>query len=167
VAARRGGVYATHIRDEGPRLIPSIEEALRIGREAGVAVQISHHKAASRVNWGKVKKTLAMLDRAHADGLDVHCDVDPYTAGSTVLSAMFLPLWAFEGSQECLLERLRDPETRKRIVADANERFLGLAQLPRSLERIIPKRLMLPFVIRGLGKLVVVSSRTGSTSTRA
>ena len=109
VVAGHGGLYATHVRDEGARLIPSVEEALRVGREAGVAVQVSHHKAAGRANWGMVTKTLAMLDRANCDGVDVHCDVYPYTAGSTVLAAMFLPLWAFEGSPQRLAERLRDP----------------------------------------------------------
>lgn len=159
VAAAHGGIYATHMRDEGARLIPSVEEALRIAREARISVQISHHKAAGRFNWGKVKKTLAMIDRARRDeGLDVHSDVYPYTAGSTVLSAMFIPLWAFEGSQEKLLERLRDPAMRARIIADADQRFMKFAQLPGVLDRIFPKRLILPLVLRELSKLVVVSS---------
>jgi N-acyl-D-amino-acid deacylase len=157
VAAHRG-IYATHMRDEGARLIPSVEEALRIGREAGISVQISHHKAAGRFNWGKVKKTLAMVDRAREAGLDVHSDVYPYSAGSTVLSAMFLPLWAFEGSQDRLLERLRDPETRKKIVEDSKQRLMKFAQLPGILDRIFPKRLILPFVLRALSQLVIVSS---------
>jgi N-acyl-D-aspartate/D-glutamate deacylase len=71
---------------------------------------------------------------------------------------MFLPLWAFEGSQEALLARLRDPATRKRIVKDSEERFKKFAQLPGVLDRIVPKGLVLPFVLRGLSKLVVVSS---------
>ncbi|MDQ3032263.1 MAG: D-aminoacylase [Myxococcota bacterium] len=159
VAARHGGIYATHMRDEGARLIPSVEEALRIAREARISVLISHHKAAGRFNWGKVKKTLAMIDRARRDeGLDVNSDVYPYTAGSTVLSAMFVPLWAFEGSQERLLERLRDPAMRARICADADQRFMKFAQLPGVLDKIFPKRMILPFVLRGLSKLVVVSS---------
>ncbi|MBN8609832.1 MAG: D-aminoacylase [Deltaproteobacteria bacterium] len=158
VAARHGGIYTTHMRDEGARLIPSFEEALRVGREAKISVQISHHKAGGRFNWGKVKKTLAMLERAREQGMDVHSDVYPYTAGSTVLSAMFLPLWAFEGSQEKLLERLGDPVMRARMTRDAEERFMRFVHLPGILDRIFPKRLILPWVLRELSKVVVVSS---------
>jgi len=158
VSARHGGIYATHMRDEGARLVQSFEEALRIGREARVSVQISHHKAGGRFNWGKVKKTLALLEKAREDGMDVNSDVYPYAAGSTVLSAMFIPLWAFEGSQEKLLERLRDPATRARMEADTEERFMRFAQLPGILDRIFPKRLILPFVLNALSKVVVVSS---------
>lgn len=158
VSAQHGGIYATHMRDEGGRLVQSVEETLRIGREARVSVQISHHKAAGRWNWGKVNKTLAMVDRARAEGLDVHSDVYPYTAGSTVLSAMVLPLWAFEGSQEKTMERLRDPATRAKIVEGSKARMERYAQLPGVLERLFPKKLLLPFIIMGLSRLVVVSS---------
>ncbi|HJL14084.1 MAG TPA: D-aminoacylase [Sandaracinaceae bacterium LLY-WYZ-13_1] len=153
-----GGFYATHMRDEGSKVVQSVEEALTIGREARVGVQISHHKAAGRFNWGKTKKTLKMVDDAHAAGLDVHSDVYPYTAGSTVLSAMFVPLWAFEGGQRQLLERLADPATRERIIADSKERLLSFATLPGVLDRIVPKRLLLPLLLRELGKVVVISS---------
>ncbi|AKF05420.1 N-acyl-D-amino-acid deacylase family protein [Sandaracinus amylolyticus] len=158
VSAAHGGIYASHMRDEGSRLVQSVEETLRIGREAKIPVQISHHKAADRWNWGKVETTLAMVDRARAEGLDVHSDVYPYTAGSTVLSAMFLPLWAFEGSQDRLLERLRDPKVREQIVEGSKERMMKLATLPGVLDRIVPKRLILPFVLFELSRLVVVSS---------
>lgn len=158
VAARHGGLYATHLRDEGARLIPAFEEALTIGRRARIPVQISHHKAGGRFNWGKVKKTLALLDAARRDGLEVHSDVYPYTAGSTVLSAMCLPLWAFEGSQERLLERLADGPTRARMTRDAEARFLSFIHLPGVLDRVFPKRLLLPFVLRELSKVVVISS---------
>ena len=156
--ARYGGIYATHMRDEAAKLEQSVEETLRIGREAQISVQISHHKASGRFNWGKVKKTLAMVDKARREGLNVHSDVYPYAAGSTVLSAMVLPLWAFEGSQEKLLERLRDPATRKQIIKDSKARILKMAQLPGALDRYFPKRLLLPFVLAGLSRLVVVSS---------
>jgi N-acyl-D-amino-acid deacylase len=156
--ARYGGIYATHMRDEAAKLEQSVEETLRIGREAQVSVQISHHKASGRFNWGKVKKTLAMVDKARQEGLNVHSDVYPYAAGSTVLSAMVLPLWAFEGSQEKLLERLRDPATRKQIIKDSKARVLKMAQLPGALDRYFPKQLILPFVLAGLSRLVVVSS---------
>ena len=156
--AKYGGFYATHMRDEGSRVVQSVREALAIGREAGVGVQISHHKAAGRLNWGKTKKTLALVDAARAEGLDVHSDVYPYTAGSTVLSAMVVPLWAFEGSQDQLLERLKDPATRERIIADSKERFLQLVQLPGVLDKIVPKRLFMPLIMKAMSKLVVISS---------
>lgn len=158
VAAKHGGIYTTHMRDEGGRLVQSFEEALRVGREANISVQISHHKAGGRFNWGKVKKTLALLEKARAEGMDVHSDVYPYTAGSTVLSAMFLPLWAFEGSQEKLLERLGDPAVRARMSRDTDDRFLRFIHLPGLLDRIFPKRWILPWVMRELSKVVVVSS---------
>ena len=77
-----GGLYATHMRNEGDRLLGAVDEAIRIGREAGVGVHISHHKAAGRPNWGKVADSLALVDEANHSGADVTLDVYPYTAGS-------------------------------------------------------------------------------------
>jgi N-acyl-D-amino-acid deacylase len=82
------GVYATHMRNEGDRLLDSVEETLRIGREAGVAVHISHHKAAGAANWGLVKESLARVEQAVSDGQEVTLDVYPYVAGSTRLEAV-------------------------------------------------------------------------------
>ena len=78
----RGGLYATHMRNEGDSLLEAVEEALRIGDEAGVGVHISHHKAAGHENWGKVPESLRRVDRANASGAEVTLDVYPYTAGS-------------------------------------------------------------------------------------
>lgn len=157
VVAERGGIYATHLRNEGSRLVEAVGEAIEIADRAGVSVQISHHKAAGQFNWGKVKTTLGMVDDANRRGLSVHSDVYPYTAGSTVLSAMFVPLWAFEGSPERLLERLRDPGTRERIIREAKEQLLSYVELPRWLSRI-PKSWLLPFIVRKLGEVVVINS---------
>jgi N-acyl-D-amino-acid deacylase len=88
VVARFGGIYASHIRDEGDRLLEAVEEAIRIGEEAGVPVQISHHKASGQRNWGRTKDSLAVIDAARARGLDVTIDMYPYTAGSTALVAI-------------------------------------------------------------------------------
>jgi N-acyl-D-amino-acid deacylase len=121
-------------------------------------VQISHHKAAGRFNWGKVKTTLGMIDRAREQGIDVHSDVYPYTAGSTVLSAMILPIWAFEGSQERTLERLRDPATRRRIIDDSQDKLLKFAQLPPAALRMLPKSWLVRFVMGIFSRVVVVSS---------
>lgn len=157
VVAERGGIYATHMRDEGARLVQSVAEAIEIGERAGVKVQISHHKAAGQFNWGKVKKTLAMIDAANERGLDVHSDVYPYAAGSTVLSAMFVPLWAFEGSPQKLLERLRDPETRQRIIEDSKKALLSFVALPKWLS-FFPKEWLLPLITRKMGEVVVINS---------
>jgi N-acyl-D-amino-acid deacylase len=81
-AAQQAGIYATHMRNEGDRLLDAVDEALRIGRESGCPVHISHHKAAGRQNWGRCKDSLAKVDEANAEGLDVTLDVYPYTAGS-------------------------------------------------------------------------------------
>lgn len=83
-----GALYATHMRNEGLGLLTSIDEAIRIGEAAGVGVQISHHKASGRQAWGLVSRSLARIDAAQRQGLDVHADQYPYTAGSTVLSAV-------------------------------------------------------------------------------
>jgi N-acyl-D-amino-acid deacylase len=81
-AGERGGLYATHMRNEGDRLLESVAEALRIGRESGCGVHISHHKAGGRENWGKVTESLAAIDAANAEGADVTLDFYPYTASS-------------------------------------------------------------------------------------
>src|SRR5262245_20759305 len=78
-AAARGGFYASHIRGEGPTLLDAVAEAIRVGREGGLSVQVSHIKAAGRPNWGNVDRALGLIDAARADGLDVMADVYPYT----------------------------------------------------------------------------------------
>ncbi len=86
--ASGGGLYATHMRGEGDGLLDAVAEAIRIGEEAGVPVQISHHKAAGRNNWGRVRDSLRLIEQARARGLDVTADQYPYTAGSTSLHAV-------------------------------------------------------------------------------
>ncbi len=113
-AGRWGGLYATHIRGEGDTLVAAVAEAIRIGEEAGVRVEIAHHKAVGEKNWGKVRETLAMMEEARRRGVDVACDVYPYAASSTTLTACFPP-WAHRGGLRSLLERLRDPGAREEI----------------------------------------------------
>ncbi len=86
--AGSGGLYATHLRDEAAGLVRAVEEAIEIGERAGVPVQISHHKAAGRPNWGRVRDSLARIEAARERGLVVHADQYPYTAGSTGLGAV-------------------------------------------------------------------------------
>ena len=116
-SASLGGMYASHIRGEGNTLIEAVDEAIRIGRMARTRVEISHHKACGKPNWGKVKQTIKMIEEARATGVDVAFDVYPYTASSTSLDSI-LPPWARDGGKEAILSRLRDPEVRTRI-ADA------------------------------------------------
>jgi N-acyl-D-amino-acid deacylase len=87
-AAAAGGLYASHIRNEGKRLLEAVGEAARIGREAGLPVQISHHKAAGKENWGGTERSIRFIDEARKDGQDITWDVYPYTAASTILSAL-------------------------------------------------------------------------------
>ena len=115
VAQRYGGFYSTHIRDESDGLLDAVEEALEIGRRAGLPVQLSHHKAMGARNWGLTETSLAALDRARAAGQDVLTDQYPYTAGSTTLAAI-MPKWAMERGIAGMLERLADPDLRQRII---------------------------------------------------
>jgi len=117
VVGRRAGFYASHIRGEGATLRAALTEALRIGQEAALPVQVSHLKAAGRPNWGAVREALAMLDGARAEGLDVSADVYPYTASSTTLRTL-LPDWALEGGLAAMTARLADPSTRARIRSE-------------------------------------------------
>ena len=112
--AARDGFYASHIRGEGATLLDAVAEAIRIGREGGLPVQVSHIKAAGRSHWGRVKDALALIDAARGEGLDVTADVYPYTASSTTLRTL-LPDSALEGGIEAMLGRLRDGATRARI----------------------------------------------------
>jgi N-acyl-D-amino-acid deacylase len=116
-AARHRGFYASHIRGEGVTLLEAVREAIQVGREADMPVQISHVKAAGRPHWGKVADALALIDAARAEGLDVMGDAYPYTASSTSLRTA-LPDWALEGGVAAMLERLASAETRARIRAD-------------------------------------------------
>jgi N-acyl-D-amino-acid deacylase len=109
-----GGLYASHIRNEGSLLLEAVEEALTIGRRADVPVQVAHHKASGRPNWGRVEASLAMMDEARRQGVDVACDQYPYTASSTGLSAV-LPKWTLEGGRAQLANRLRDAGVRRQI----------------------------------------------------
>lgn len=112
-----GGYYCSHIRNEGAKLLEAVGEALAIGRRAGVAVQLSHHKASGRGNWGLVKRSLAMIEEARGRGLDVTADQYPYIASSTGLGTV-LPDWAHEGGSEALVLRLRDGAVRDRLRAE-------------------------------------------------
>ncbi len=108
------GLLATHIRGEGSSLIPSITEVIWIAERCGCPLQISHLKAAGTGNWGSVTEAIELVEEARSRGLDVTCDVYPYTAGSTSLTTL-LPPWALEGGISRTLERLQSRIYRERI----------------------------------------------------
>ncbi len=122
VAARHGGIYVTHIRNEGDRLLQALQEAIRIGREAGIPVEVLHFKRSSvrlaaGEESGTIREAAALLEEAQRDGVRIYADVYPYAASATTLSTR-LPDWVLEGGTDRLLERLRSPETRTRIRAE-------------------------------------------------
>ncbi|MEE8323873.1 MAG: amidohydrolase family protein [Candidatus Bathyarchaeia archaeon] len=124
VVAEYSGVFVVHMRDEGDKLLESIDEVLTIARASGVHAHISHFKAGGKMNWGKSKDALRKLDNAHSNGVHVSYDQYPYTAGSTFLSSL-LPSWVHVGGVDRLLERIKDHETRERIKAEYGERLEG------------------------------------------
>jgi len=117
VVAEYGGIYFTHMRNESEGLLESVRETLEIGRGAGVGVQISHHKAVGKNAWGLVQQSLELIEQARSEGIDVTCDQYPYVATSTTLTSV-IPKWAHEGGREKLLQRLQDPETRRKLCAE-------------------------------------------------
>ncbi len=114
VARKHGGIYSTHIRDEGQGVFRSVEEAIAIARGARIRVDIIHLKIADTKLWGQMKEVIAMIDKARAEGLDVRANVYPYTAGQNNLRAI-IPPWAHNGGNKAMLERLRNAEDRARM----------------------------------------------------
>jgi N-acyl-D-aspartate/D-glutamate deacylase len=115
--ARRGGLYFSHVRGESAMVEDSIREAIRIGEDGDVGVQIAHVKVGGRENWGKIDAVLRLIDDARARGVDVSGDVYPYHAGSTKMDSL-LPSWVHDGGLAKLLERLADRPTRRKIVEE-------------------------------------------------
>jgi dihydroorotase/N-acyl-D-amino-acid deacylase len=114
VAADSGGIYTSHLREEGLGLIEGVGEAITIGREAHIPIVLTHHKAVGTKMWGASARTLAMVDSARRAGIDVMMDVYPYTATSTGL-AVLIPTWAFDGGDTAFARRLADPALRDSI----------------------------------------------------
>jgi len=116
-AGKFGGIYATHMRNESDSVLEALDEALRIGREAHLPVEIWHLKVAGTANWGRMPELVAKISAARAAGDDVSADTYAYTAWSNDFSA-FIPPWAHDGGTAKLVERLKDPATRARIRKD-------------------------------------------------
>jgi len=109
-----GAIYTTHMRNEGDRLIEALEEAIEIAEANGIPIEISHHKATGKSNWGKVNATLRLMEQARQRGVEVNCDVYPYIAGSTTITTL-LPTWTLAGGVEKMLDRLKNKQTRQSI----------------------------------------------------
>ena len=116
-ASKYGGVYATHMRSEGDAITAAIDEAVRIGREAKIPVEIWHLKAAGRPNWGRMPGIVAQIEKARASGVDIGANTYAYPAWFNSFSA-FIPPWAHDGGDAKLIERLKDPAMRARIRKD-------------------------------------------------
>ncbi len=116
IAAKYNGIYATHMRDEGDSVTQAIEEALTIGREAKIPVEISHFKLSGQHNWGRSKETVPMIEAARRTGIEVTIDQYPYTASSTSISTL-LPDDVLADGQDSIKARLQRPEIRKQVTA--------------------------------------------------
>ena len=124
VVSRFGGIYATHLRGQAETLMEAIGEAIEIGEQARLPVEIFHIKVAGKPNWGKMPQALALIESARARGLDVTADQYPYIAGAHPFLPL-LPTWALEGGVEKTMERLRDPELRRRMKRDIEQGLQG------------------------------------------
>lgn len=140
VVSRHGGIYASHIRNEGLELLASVEETLEIGRQAKLPVHVSHFKSSGPEAWGLVRRAAEMIEKARAAGQTVTADQYPYIASSTSLEAMVLPTWARAGGQAELIKRLDDPQQgakiRDSILHDLQKRG---EQAPIRLARYKPR----------------------------
>lgn len=120
VASRYGGTYASHIRNEGNEVVDAIKEAINIGEQANMPVEISHFKIASRALWGQTATTIGLVEDARKRGLTVTVDQYAYTASSTSLDSR-LPSWAIAGGREEGKKRLAEPATKARIISEMKE----------------------------------------------
>ncbi|MFN7936975.1 MAG: D-aminoacylase [Bryobacteraceae bacterium] len=125
VAGKYGGVYASHMRDEGAKVLEAIDEAVRAGREANARVQLSHFKIDNKKLWGNSTKSLALVEKYRTEGVDVVIDQYPYDRSSTNLG-ITLPSWALADGRDAVAERIKSPETRKRIVAEMETKLRDL-----------------------------------------
>jgi N-acyl-D-amino-acid deacylase len=117
IASKYGGIYATHMRSEGASESAALAEAIRIGREANLPVEVFHLKVSGKPRWGNMKNVVATIQAARDSGLDIAADMYPYVAGATALSSA-LPPWAADGGPQKLLARIKEPEIRGRIKKD-------------------------------------------------
>ena len=122
--ARAGGIYSTHIRNEGTGVFDAVKEAIEIGERAQVPVDIIHLKIADQKYWGRMRELVGLIEDARKRGVNVQANVYPYTRGNNDLASI-IPPWAHEGGTDKMLERLRDPATRERIKTDIRNGLPG------------------------------------------
>lgn len=138
VAADYGGMYISHMRSEGNKLLESVDELLTIANEAGIPTEIYHLKQSGKKNWGKLDRVIQKIDSARAKGLKITTDMYTYTAGATGLDAS-MPPWVQEGGLEQWIQRLKDPKIRKRVIkemqadTDKWENLMRAAESPDKL----------------------------------
>jgi dihydroorotase/N-acyl-D-amino-acid deacylase len=123
VAASYGGIYISHMREEANQLLDSVNETIAIGEQAGIPVQITHHKVIGVQNWGAARESLSLVDAARARGIDVTIDQYPYTASQTSINAL-IPQWAQEGGRDAMLARIASAETRGAVKAAIVDKIL-------------------------------------------
>jgi N-acyl-D-amino-acid deacylase len=156
IVKQYGGIYTSHIRDEGKGVVSAISEAIQIGRLSGVPVQISHLKVVGAFPGSRPKQVIHLIESARAEGIDITADVYPYTAGNALLSSLLQP-WVFEGGRQQFLKNLSDPEKRQRILKDFMEFIWTIAGIPWFL-RIIPKSIWFRLLPKILSKKVIMTS---------
>src|SRR5947209_19770743 len=124
VVARYGGIYVTHIRNEGTGVFEAIREDSDIGRRAGIVVEILHIKIADQVYWGRMNEVVKLIDDARKQGVNVGANIYPYTRGNNNLASI-IPPWGHEGGTAKMLERLKDPAQRERMKRDIRGGIAG------------------------------------------
>jgi N-acyl-D-amino-acid deacylase len=124
-AAEYGGIYSTHIRDEGETVFKAVSEAIEIARRGGTQVDILHLKIAHQKLWGQMPELIGLLQNARTEGLDVQAHIYPYTVGQNAGLRNIIPPWAHEGGNETMLKRLKDPSLRSRLEKDITQGIPG------------------------------------------
>ncbi len=138
-AGESGGLYISHLRSEGDRLLEAVDELIAIARRAGVPAEIYHLKQAGRSNWDLLDKVVSRVEAARAEGLDIGADMYTYTAGATGLDAA-MPPWVQEGGHEAWVRRLRDPAVRRKVAAEMRrpaEGWENLLRMAGSAEKVL------------------------------
>lgn len=164
VAARYGGVYATHMRNEADSVIAAIRETLEIGRQSGIPVQISHFKASGHNNWGRSREMLTVIERARAEGLDVNLDQYPYPASSTNLGVLF-PAWALADGDSAVQARLTDPKIRAQIASEIAKNMAWRSNSGR-MDYAYVARYSPDSTYQGLNITQITAKRLGKTKTK-
>jgi N-acyl-D-aspartate/D-glutamate deacylase len=124
VVHKHGGIYSTHVRNEGTEVIEAVKEAIAVGERSGAPVDVIHLKIADRALWGRMSELVTLIEAARKRGVNVQANVYPYTRGNNNL-ANIIPPWAHEGGIEKMLERIKDPKQRARLKKDINDGIPG------------------------------------------